>query len=70
MGIQTQKILPTIFAIGKLGPTAWTTVEDIDALTYTATGLDPSTDYEAQVKAKNDFGESDWSPSGFGYYRR
>ena len=28
--------------------------------------LDPNSDYEAQVKAKSDFGESDWSPSGLG----
>ena len=50
----------------EVGTPTWTTVEDIDALTYLATGLDPSTDYEAQVKAKNDAGESDWSLSGTG----
>ena len=44
----------------------WTIVEDIEALTYTTTGLDPSTNYEAQIKAKNDMGESLWSPSGLG----
>ena len=50
----------------EVGTPDWTTVEDIDALTYTTTGLDPSTEYEAQVKAKNADGESDWSPSGTG----
>ena len=49
-----------------VGDSDWITVEDINALTYTATGLDHSTDNEAQVRAKRGGGESDWSPSGTG----
>ena len=48
----------------EVGAASWTTVEDIDALTYTTINLDLSLEYEAQVKAKNSAGESDWSPSG------
>ena len=34
--------------------------------TTTLTGLDTGTDYDVQVKARNDEGASDWSPSGKG----
>ena len=36
------------------------------ALTTTITNLTPGTSYEVQVKAHNDEGASDWSPSGTG----
>ena len=36
------------------------------ALTTTITNLTPGTSYEAQVRARNDEGASDWSPSGRG----
>ena len=46
------------------GFTSWT--HNGAALTTTITNLTPGRRYEAQVKAHNDEGASDWSPSGTG----
>ena len=48
-------------------PPDWTlpTVPTADT-TATITGLDSGTTYEVQVRASNDEGDSDWSPSGEG----
>ena len=40
--------------------------QNVDATTATITGLTASETYEAQVRARNDEGESAWSPSGDG----
>ena len=50
---------------GSSGPfTPWP--HDGATTATTITGLDAETDYEVQVKARNDEGESAWSPSGAG----
>ncbi len=46
------------------GFTSWT--HNGADLTATITGLTPGANYEAQVRASNDEGTSDWSPSGTG----
>ena len=46
------------------GFTSWT--HNGAALTTTITNLTPGASYEAQVRASNDEGASDWSPSGTG----
>ena len=48
------------------GTGIWTDVFDETGLTYTVTGLDPGTTYEAQVRATNSIGDSPYSPSGTG----
>ena len=46
--------------IGEEGP-AWTYVYDLDETNYTIEGLTPETQYEVQVQATGDFGETDWT---------
>ena len=46
------------------GFTPWT--HNSAERTATITNLTPDTDYQAQVRARNDEGASDWSPSGTG----
>jgi len=51
------------------GNGAWTELDDTTpstALTATITGLTPNREYAVQVRAQNDEGDSDWSPSGIG----
>ena len=48
-------------------PPEWSTANvQITDTTATITGLDSGTTYEVQVRASNDEGDSDWSPSGTG----
>ena len=44
-------------------PGSWTTVTDYTTTSVTITGLTKETEYEVQVKAKSDEGESGWSDS-------
>ena len=44
----------------------WTEVTDYTATSVTITGLTKETDYEVQVKARSDEGDSEWSASGEG----
>ena len=46
--------------IGEEGP-AWTYVYGIEDTNYTIEGLTPETQYEVQVQATGDFGETDWT---------
>ena len=55
------------YQVGGTDPPDWTpqTAPTVDTIA-TITGLDSGTTYEVQVRASNDEGDSDWSPSGTG----
>ena len=48
------------------GATDWIDILAVTDIQQTVTGLDPSTEYEFQFRARNSAGASDYSPSGTG----